>query len=77
MKLFSANTKDIQASCADVDNLRIALDIERRVSNALPKTADRSIDQQLTMEFKRRLRQTEGYLARLEDLFRNATGKAA
>ena len=77
MKLFPAKTKDLEASCADVDRLRIALDIERRVSNALPKTADLSIDQLLTLEFKRHLRQTEGHLARLEDLFRNAAGKAA
>jgi len=77
MKMFSAKTKDMQTSCADVDHLRRALDLERKIANALPKIADRSIDRPLTTEFKKRLKQTESHLARLEDLFRNAASKAA
>jgi ferritin-like metal-binding protein YciE len=76
MKMVSVPT-EIPAFQADVDKLRVALDIERKIADAVPQIADRSIDRHLATEFKRRLKQTECQIARLENLFRNATGVAA
>lgn len=70
MKSFSARFEDLQA--LSVENLKDALDLERRLSRNLSRLEDRSPDHQLATEFKDHIRRTECYLARLEDLLRSA-----
>ena len=75
MKMFSANPP--VPSLGDADNLRVALDIERQIASAVSNIAERSVDRHLATEFKRRLKQSESHIARLENLFRSTTRAAA
>ncbi|MBS1823018.1 MAG: DUF892 family protein [Acidobacteria bacterium] len=67
MKMFSPKTH-APIVPTDVDQLRDALDLERRIAEALPPTRDRSIDDALATDFRRNIRQTERHIARLADL---------
>lgn len=70
MKMFQPRTQ-VPVSQADVDQLRAALDMERKIADAIPAIADSPIDSHLVTEFRRNLRQTECHIARLEDLLRS------
>ena len=72
MKIFSANIEDLRTLY--VTNLKKALDMEQKITDALPKMIDKSTDPQLAQAFRDHLRQTEGHVANVEALIRNATG---
>ena len=72
MKLFSANIEDLRTLY--VTNLKKALDMEQKITDALPKMIEKSTDQQLATAFRDHLQQTEGHVAKVEGLLRNATG---
>jgi ferritin-like metal-binding protein YciE len=72
MKIFSANIEDLRTLY--VTNLKKALDMEQKITDALPKMIDKSTDPQLAQAFRDHLRQTEGHVANVEALIRAATG---
>ncbi len=74
MKLFSANIEDLRTLY--IENLKKALDMEQKITKALPKMIDKSTDADLRTAFQNHLRQTEGHGAKIESLLRNLTGDA-
>ncbi|WP_035349803.1 ferritin-like domain-containing protein [Edaphobacter aggregans] len=72
MKLFSANIEDLRTLY--INNLKKALDMEQEITDALPKMIEKSTDQQLAAAFRDHLQQTQGHVARVEDLLRRSTG---
>lgn len=75
MKIFSSKVEDLQAR--RIDNLKKALDLERRISNNSDTPADKAIDPQLAAEFRRHLKQTEEYISQLENLLHHSADEAA
>jgi ferritin-like metal-binding protein YciE len=75
MKMFSANIEDLRTLY--ITNLKKALDMEQKITDALPKMIDKSTDQQLATAFRDHLRQTEGHVASVESLLRKATGESS
>lgn len=74
MKMFSANIEDLRTLY--ITNLKKALDMEQKITDALPKMIEKSTNPQLATAFRDHLRQTEGHVANVEALLRNATGDA-
>jgi ferritin-like metal-binding protein YciE len=74
MKLFSANIEDLRTLY--ITNLKKALDMEQKITDALPTMIEKSTDAQLATAFRDHLRQTEGHVANVEALVRKATGDA-
>lgn len=72
MKIFSENIESL--SSLYVTNLKKALDMEQRITEALPKMIDKSTDPELATAFRNHLQQTENHAALVEALLRNATG---
>lgn len=72
MKMFSANIEDLRTLY--VNHLKKALDMEQKITDALPRMIEKSTDQQLATAFRDHLRQTEGHVAKVESLLRDATG---
>jgi ferritin-like metal-binding protein YciE len=74
MKMFSANIEDLRTLY--ITNLKKALDMEQKITDALPKMIEKSTNPQLATAFQDHLRQTEGHVANVEALVRSATGDA-
>jgi ferritin-like metal-binding protein YciE len=74
MKLFSANIEDLRTLY--ITNLKKALDMEQKITDALPTMIEKSTDPQLATAFRDHLRQSEGHVANVETLLRKATGDA-
>ena len=75
MKLFSENVEDLRTLY--VANLKKALDMEEKITKALPKMIDKSTDPQLATAFRNHLEETRGHVAKVESLLRDATGDEA
>jgi ferritin-like metal-binding protein YciE len=73
MKLFSANIEDLQALY--VDSLQKALDMEQKITKALPTMIENASDPDLSSAFSNHLQQTRGHVSKLETLLRNAIGE--
>lgn len=74
MKLFSENIEDLRTLY--ITNLKKALDMEQKITKALPKMIEKSTDQQLATAFSNHLEETRGHVAKVESLLRDATGEA-
>ncbi len=74
MKLFSANIGDLQTLY--LDSLQKALDMELKITKALPTMIENASDPELYEAFSFHLEQTHGHVSKLETLLRNATGEA-
>jgi ferritin-like metal-binding protein YciE len=74
MKMFSANIEDLRTLY--ITNLKKALDMEQKITDALPKMIEKSTNPQLATAFQDHLRQTEGHVANVGALVRSATGDA-
>jgi ferritin-like metal-binding protein YciE len=74
MKLFSENIEDLRTLY--VANLKKALDMEQKITKALPTMIEKSTDPQLATAFRNHLDQTRGHVAKVEDLLRDVTGEA-
>ena len=74
MKFFSSNIQDLRTLY--IENLKKALDMEEKITDALPKMIDKSTDSDLRAAFENHLRQTEGHVAKVESLLSNLTGHA-
>jgi ferritin-like metal-binding protein YciE len=71
MKLFSANIADLRTLY--ISNLKKALDMERKITKALPDLIEESTDSELTSAFRTHLGETEGHVTKIESLLdRNA-----
>jgi ferritin-like metal-binding protein YciE len=75
MKLFSANIEDLRTLY--ISSLKKALDMEQKITDALPKMIERSTDPDLINAFQTHLQETRGHVAKVESLLRSATGEAS
>ncbi len=75
MKLFSANIEDLRSLY--IDNLQKALDMEQKITKALPTMVEKSTDSDLSSAFSSHLEETRGHVSKVEALLRNATGDAS
>jgi ferritin-like metal-binding protein YciE len=73
MKLFSANIEDLRTLY--VSNLKKALDMEQKITKALPDLIEKSTDSELSNAFRTHLQQTEGHVAKIESLLRSNAGE--
>jgi ferritin-like metal-binding protein YciE len=74
MKLFSENIEDLRTLY--ITNLKKALDMEQKITKALPTMIEKSTDNQLATAFSNHLEETRGHVAKVESLLRDATGEA-
>jgi ferritin-like metal-binding protein YciE len=74
MKLFSANIEDLQGLY--VIHLKKALDMERKITRALPDLIERSTDSELAEAFSTHLEETNGHVAKVEGLLLALVGEA-
>jgi ferritin-like metal-binding protein YciE len=75
MKLFSENIEDLRTLY--IANLKKALDMEQKITKALPTMIDKSTDPQLATAFRNHLTETQGHVAKVESILRTATGDAS
>lgn len=75
MKLFSANIEDLRALY--FEDLQKALDMEQKMTKALPKMAEKATDSELKNAFTDHLEQTRGHVTKVESLLRRATPDAS
>ena len=75
MKLFSANIEDLRTLY--ISNLKKALDMEQKITDALPKMIEKSTDPDLISAFQAHLQETRGHVAKVSSLLRNATSEAS
>jgi ferritin-like metal-binding protein YciE len=74
MKLFSENIEDLRTLY--IANLKKALDMEQKITKALPTMIEKSTDPQLATAFRNHLEETKGHVAKVETLLRQASGEA-
>jgi ferritin-like metal-binding protein YciE len=72
MKLFSENIEDLRTLY--VTSLQKALDMEQKITKALPTMIEKSTDPQLATAFRNHLTETQGHVAKVQTLLREATG---
>jgi ferritin-like metal-binding protein YciE len=75
MKLFSANIESLEHLY--VTNLKKALDMEQKITHALPDLIDKSTDVELMDAFRTHLEETKGHAAKVEALIERLTGDEA
>ena len=74
MKLFSAHIEDLRTLY--ISNLKKALDMEQKITKALPTMVEKASDPDLSTAFNNHLEQTRGHVAKVESILRNAIGDA-
>ena len=72
MKLFSENIEDLRTLY--IAGLKKALDMEQKITKALPTMIEKSTDPQLATAFRNHLTETQGHVAKVQSLLREATG---
>jgi ferritin-like metal-binding protein YciE len=75
MKLFSADIKDLRTLYTN--NLKKALDMEMKITKALPEMIEHTTDAELTDAFLIHLDQTKSHVVAVESLLRSNIGEAA
>src|ERR1700760_1146196 len=68
MKLFSENIEDLRTLY--IANLKKALDMEQKITKALPTMIEKSTDPQLASAFSNHLTETQGHVAKVESILR-------
>ena len=74
MKVFSANIQDLRALY--VSNLQKALDMEQKITKALPDLIDKATDPELEKAFEVHLEETDGHVKKIENLLRRNIGES-
>src|SRR5580658_409949 len=74
MKVFSANIEDLRSLY--ISNLKKALDMEQKITKALPDLIEKSSDPELTTAFQTHLAETEGHVTKVEGLLRRNIGES-
>jgi ferritin-like metal-binding protein YciE len=75
MKLFSAHIEDLRTLY--ISNLKKALDMEQKISKALPNMIENATDSDLTDALSMHLDETQGHVSTVESLLRSHIGEAA
>jgi ferritin-like metal-binding protein YciE len=75
MKLFSANIEDLRSLY--ISNLKKALDMEQKITKALPDLIEKSSDSTLRAAFSNHFDETRGHVAKVESLLRKHIGETA
>ena len=75
MKFFSENIEDLRTLY--IVNLKKALDMEQKITKALPTMIEKSADPQLANAFRTHLEETRGHVSKVESLLRDANGDAS
>jgi ferritin-like metal-binding protein YciE len=74
MKVFSANIQDLRTLY--VSNLKKALDMEQKITKALPELIEKATDAELAKAFEIHLEETDGHVKRIENLLRRNMGES-
>ena len=74
MKVFSANIQDLRSLY--ISNLKKALDMEQKITKALPDMIEKSSDPDLVKAFQTHLQETDGHVTKVESLLQRALGEA-
>ncbi len=74
MKVFSANIQDLRTLY--ISNLKKALDMEQKITKALPDLIAKSSDPELTTAFQTHLEETKGHVTGIEGLLRRNIGES-
>jgi ferritin-like metal-binding protein YciE len=73
MKVFSANIQDLRTLYTS--NLKKALDMEQRITKALPDLIEQASDLELVKAFETHLQETDGHVTKVESLLRRNIGE--
>ncbi len=73
MKLFSANIENLQSLY--ITSLKKALDMEEKITQALPDMIDNSTDLELSDAFRTHLGETQGHVAKIEAILNRLIGE--
>ena len=73
MKLFSANVEDLRSLY--ITQLQKALDMEQKITKALPDLIEATSDPDLRAAFSNHLEQTRGHVQKVQQLVRTNTGE--
>jgi ferritin-like metal-binding protein YciE len=74
MKVFSANIQDLRTLY--INNLKKALDMEQKITKALPDLVEKASDPDLVIAFQTHLQETQGHVMQVESLLQRATGES-
>jgi ferritin-like metal-binding protein YciE len=72
MKLFSAHIEDLRTLY--ISSLKKALDMEQKITNALPDLIENSSDSELAQAFRNHLEETKGHVSKVQALLRSNRG---
>ena len=72
MKLFSANIEDLRALY--ISNLKKALDMEQKITKALPDLIENSSDSELATALRNHLQETQGHVVKVQNLLKKNAG---
>jgi ferritin-like metal-binding protein YciE len=75
MKVFSANIQDLRTLY--FSNLKKALDMEQKITKALPNLIEKASDPELVSAFEIHLQETNGHVTKVEGLLRRNIGETA
>lgn len=73
MKLMSANIEDLRTLY--VNNLKKTLDMEQKITKALPNLIEKSTDPELSSAFRTHLEETKGHVSKVERLLQKNAGE--
>lgn len=72
MKLFSAHIEDLRSLY--VSNLKKTLDMEQKITKALPDLIENSSDPELAQAFRTHLEETKGHVSKIQSLLQKHQG---
>jgi ferritin-like metal-binding protein YciE len=72
MKLFSAHIEDLRTLY--ISSLKKTLDMEQKITKALPDLIENSSDSELARAFRSHLEETKGHVRKIESLLRSNQG---
>lgn len=75
MKLFSAHIEDLRSLY--IENLKKALDMEQKITKALPDLIENATDPELKDAFRMHLDETQGHVSTVESILRQHIGETA
>ncbi len=73
MKLLSENIRDLRTLY--VNNLKKALDMEQKITQALPDLIESATDAELATAFRNHLEETRGHISKVQSLLQSNAGE--